>query len=141
MKIDAIFPFQYQKDVICPFFGADIAAGFPSPADDYIDKGIDLNQELIDHPAATFFLRVRGESMKDAGIIDGDTLVVDRSLKPYHNAIIVAFLNGEFTVKRYQKKDARVYLIAENVDYENILVTAQDDFEVWGVVRHTIHTF
>lgn len=120
-------------------FLAKISAGFPSPADDYIDKNLDLNEYLIKHPSATFFVRVEGNSMLNAGIHNGDILVVDRSLEPTHHKIVIAVLNGELTVKRLRKTGDHLYLMPENDDFTAIEVTEAMDFQIWGVVTHVIH--
>ncbi len=90
MNILSFRPFEYRLTLLIPLFGSNVRAGFPSPADDYLQKRVDLNEELIDHPAATFFVRVTGDSMVDAGIYDNDTLIVDRSLTPHNGSVIVA---------------------------------------------------
>ncbi|MDE2028645.1 MAG: translesion error-prone DNA polymerase V autoproteolytic subunit [Candidatus Omnitrophica bacterium] len=123
-----------------PLFLSRIKAGFPSAADDYLDKNLDLNEYLIKHPAATFFVKVKGDSMTGAGISSGDILIVDRSVEAKGGKIVVAVLNGEFTVKRLQKRKDRVILLAENPEYEAIEVTPGMDFEIWGVVMHVIHS-
>lgn len=123
-----------------PLLCTSIPAGFPSPADDYIENALDLNEHLIRHPAATFFVRVTGDSMTGAGINSGDILIVDRAVKPVNNSIIVAVINGEFTVKRLAKRGAAVYLLPENPDYEPVAVAGGSDFEVWGVVIYAIHS-
>jgi DNA polymerase V len=123
-----------------PLFISPIKAGFPSAADDYLDKKIDLNEYLIEHPASTFLVRVKGDSMTGAGIHSGDLLIVDRSKEAKNNDVIVAALNGEFTVKRLQKKAGKIGLIAENSNYQPIEITPAMDFEIWGVVLHAIHT-
>jgi len=114
-----------------------VPAGFPSPADDHLDGKLDLNEHLVRRPAATFFVRATGESMKDAGIFDGDLLVVDRSLRPQANDIVIAVVHSELTVKRIKKPQGAWTLTAENPDYPDILL---DDAgcEVWGVVTHSI---
>lgn len=122
-----------------PLFSAHVQAGFPSPADDYIEKKLDLNELLIKHPAATFFVRVEGDSMINANIKSGDVLIVDRACTPSDNKIVVAVLNGEFTVKRIHKKDTQLFLVPENRNFPRIEVTAEMDFEVWGVVTYIIH--
>jgi DNA polymerase V len=116
-----------------------VCAGFPNPADDYVQTGIDLNELLVKHPASTFFIRVKGESMIGAEIHDGDVIMVDRSLKSYDGAIILALLNGEFTVKRYKKTGDYIELLPENKRFRAIRVSPDDDFEVWGVVSYIIH--
>jgi DNA polymerase V len=114
-------------------------AGFPSPADDYADKVLDLNELVIRHPAATFFVRVTGESMINAAIWEDDVLVVDKAIDPKDGSIIVASLNGEFTVKRLRKKQSEVYLMPENPLYKPIKITEEMDFQVFGVVTYIIH--
>lgn len=122
-----------------PLAGERIAAGFPSPADDYVEKRLDLNEHLVQRPEATFFVRVAGDSMIGAGIHDGDILVVDRSVRARSGHVVVAALNGEFTVKRLREKDGTLLLAPENPDYPPLAVSPETDFEVWGVVRHVIH--
>jgi DNA polymerase V len=116
-----------------------VSAGFPSPADDYTEGTLDLNEYLIRHPAATFFVRVQGDSMVNAGIHSGDLLVVDRSLEPGNKKIVLAVLDGEFTVKRLMKKRGHLYLYPENSDYAPVEITEENRFEVWGVVTAVIH--
>lgn len=122
-----------------PIFTAPVSAGFPSPADDYIEKKLDLNEELIKHPAGTFFVRVQGDSMKDAGILNGDLLIVDRSLTPKEGQVIVAVLNGEFTVKRIKRIQKKLFLLPENENYKPIEIIEGMDFRIWGVVTYAIH--
>ncbi len=123
-----------------PFYEGGVAAGFPSPADDYLERGLDLHELLVDHPAATFFVRVQGESMSGAGLASGDILIVDRSLTPQSGKVVIALLNGEFTVKRLVRKDKQVSLVPDNPRYKTILVTPEDDFQIWGVVTYVIHS-
>ena len=123
-----------------PFYEGRVSAGFPSPADDYLEKGLDLHELLVDHPAATFFVRVQGESMNGAGLASGDILIVDRSLTPQSGKVVVALLNGEFTVKRLLRKDKQVSLVPDNPRYKTIVVTPEDDFQIWGVVTYVIHS-
>lgn len=122
-----------------PLFIHSIPAGFPSPAEGYLDDALDLNQLLVAHPAATFFVRVQGESMKEANIYSGDVLVVDRSLAPKNRDIVVAVLNGEFTVKRISKRGEQLFLASENRAFAPIEVREGEDFQVWGVVTYVIH--
>ena len=122
-----------------PLFGHRIAAGFPSPADDYVEDRIDLNQHLIRHKEATFFLRVKGDSMLGAGIHDGDLLVVDRALDPVDGKIVIAVLDGELTVKRLERKAGRVRLMPENPAYAPIVVQNAQELVIWGVVTNVIH--
>lgn len=122
-----------------PLYLSAISAGFPSPAEDYVDKRLDLNEHLIRNPAATFFVRVEGDSMRDAGIASGDILIVDRATETRNGSIIVAALDGELTVKRICKKHGRLFLLPENPDYESIEINPEASFQVWGVVTYIIH--
>ena len=122
-----------------PLAGEQVAAGFPSPADDYVEVGIDLNDQLIRHPTSTFFLRVSGESMLGAGIHDGDLLVVDRSLDPRPGRVVVAVLDGEFTLKRLAKHHGRLRLEAANPAYPPLELHRCGDVQIWGVAIHVIH--
>lgn len=133
-----IYKTKIEKKIKLPLYEFPVSAGFPSPADDYIDKHIDLNEYIIKHPAATFFVRVKGHSMQDSGISDGDLIVVDRALVPNNNTIVVAFLDGEFTLKRVRVKERELYLVPENSSYEPIKITEDMDFQVWGVVTYCI---
>jgi DNA polymerase V len=117
-----------------------VAAGFPSPADDFIEEKLDLNEKLIRHPAATFFVKVSGNSMIKAGIHSGDMLIVDRSLEPKTGSIVVAVVNGDFTVKRISKHGGKLYLMPENSRFQPIEITDDSNFQVWGVVTNVIHT-
>lgn len=116
-----------------------VAAGFPSPADDYLEGKLDLNQHLIKHPAATFFVRVAGDSMIDAGIHPGDILIVDRALEPADKKVVIAVVEGELTVKRIRMTRGRVFLAPENEHYPPIPIGAEMNFEIWGVVTTVIH--
>ena len=122
-----------------PLFSYRIAAGFPSPADDYVEERIDLNRHLIRHKEATFFLRVQGDSMINAGIHDGDMLIVDRAIEPVSGKIVIAALDGELTVKRLSASGGVVCLLPENPDYPVIEIGADQDLVIWGVVIHVIH--
>jgi DNA polymerase V len=122
-----------------PYFPQGIAAGFPSPADDHLQKALDLHEHLIKHPAATFFAHVQGDSMKDANLNDGDLLIIDRAETPRHRSIVVAVVNGEFTVKRLYKRNGEIRLMPENKAFPAIEVTEGMDLEIWGVVSHIIH--
>lgn len=115
-----------------------INAGFPSPAEDFLDLHIDLNKEFIKHPNATFFGKVSGDSMIDAGLNDGDLLIIDKSLDPKNNSIAVCFLDGEFTVKRVLRQKDKLWLVAENKNYKPIPVYPENDFIIWGVVTTVI---
>lgn len=122
-----------------PLFAVPVKAGFPSPAEDYLEQNLDLNEHLIQHPAATFFVRVDGESMKGAGIHKDDILIVDRSLEPTNGKIVIAVINGEFTVKRIRLHQDKVFLEPENPQFSPIEINPNWDFQVWGVVTYVIH--
>lgn len=131
--------YRRQRELLFPLFLTGVSAGFPSPADDYIDRSLDLNDLLVRHQAATYFVRAAGDSMIGAGIHSGDILVVDRALEPRHDSVIIAVLNGELTVKRLFRRGERLLLVPDNPAFEPIEVTAEMDFEIWGVVAHVIH--
>jgi DNA polymerase V len=137
-RADIMQPKGGRKISGSPLYTA-VSAGFPSPADDYIDGGLDLNEYLIRHPAATFFVRANGDSMVDAGIHHGDLLVVDRALEPLDRAVVIAALNGELVVKRIRRSGGRVYLMPDNRSYNPIEVTEEMDAMIWGVVTAVIH--
>lgn len=121
-----------------PLMSHSVRAGFPSPADDYVEKRIDLNEALIQHREATFFLRVRGHSMVGAGIDDGDELIVDRAIKPEHGRIVVAAVDGELTVKRFYQRGDIVKLVAESPEYPDIELKDGQEMVIWGVVTKII---
>lgn len=124
-----------------PLVSAGISAGFPSPAMDFIDLTIDMNKHLVKHPSATFYGRVKGVSMKDAGIGDGDLLVIDKSIQPTNDRIAVCYIDGDFTVKRIKIENDCIWLIPENETYTPIKVTSDNDFIIWGIVTHVIKAF
>lgn len=128
-------------DVNIPLFSNRVSAGFPSPAEDYIEENLNLQDLMISHPSSTYFLKVDGESMIDAGIFSGDILVVDKAVSPKDGSIVVVILDGSFTVKRWYFENSRHILRAENVNYPDIVVdpTRNHDFEIWGVVTFAIH--
>jgi DNA polymerase V len=115
------------------------ATGFGAAADDYMERGIDLNEQLIRNKPATFFFRMKGDAMKEAGIFDGDILIVDRSVKLVNGKVIVAILNGELLVRRFHKNFSSAFLIAENDRFKNINLAEFSNFSVWGVVTYVIH--
>ncbi len=121
-----------------PISNNSISAGFPSPADDFKETRISLDKTLIKNEDATFYARVSGNSMIDAGLDDGDLLVIDRSLEPENNKIAVCFIDGEFTVKRLKRDKERLFLMPENKTYKPIEVTKEADFLVWGIVTYVI---
>ena len=116
-------------------------AGFPSPADDHLDRDLDLHELLIPHPAATYFVRLAGDSMQGEGLYDGDLLIVDRSLEPKHTDIVVAVLNGDLTVKRLFKQGLLVQLRPANARYPIITVTPDQELLIWGVVTGSIRQY
>lgn len=122
-----------------PLYSSRVQAGFPSPADDYVERYLDLNTEYIKHPAATFLVTAQGESMIDAGIFDGDVLVVDKSLEAADGSIVIAALNGELTVKRLSRRNGCVKLMPANPKYQPIDITEEQDVVVWGVVTLVLH--
>lgn len=132
-------PFEARTSLRIPLVSAKVEAGFPSPADDHLERSLDLNEHLVKNPAATFFVRVKGDSMRDAGISNGDILVVDRSVSPEDGQVVVAMLDGDFTVKRLRKRNGRVFLVAENNAYPPIEVGEDQELVVWGVVTFVIH--
>ena len=139
MSISSPIRFAKRTSLKLPLVSASVEAGFPSPADDHMERGIDLNEELIRTPAATFLIRVQGESMRDAGIHSGDTLIVDRSVTPYDRQIVVAMIDGEFTVKRFRKRNGKIFLEAENPAFEPIEVGEDQELTIWGSVTYIIH--
>lgn len=120
--------------LLCP-----VPAGFPSPAEDYVEETLDLHRLAVRNELATYFLHASGESMIGAGIFDGDLLVVDRSITPYSGSVVIACLDGEMTVKRYIVKGDRFFLIPENEMYQPIEITGRDDVTLWGVVTYVLH--
>ncbi len=128
-----------KSPLFIPLLQSRIAAGFPSPADDYLDVALDLNEHLIAHPAATFYVRVAGSSMEGAGIFDDDLLIVDRSLEATLGNIVVAVIDGDFTVKRLVKRRNKVLLVSEHPDYPPIQVHEESEATIWGVVTYCLH--
>jgi len=122
-----------------PLSASRVSAGFPSPATDHLDRRLDLNEHLLLHPQATFFMRVKGDSMIGAGIHDGDLLIVDRSLEASSGRVVVAAIDGELTVKRLRRRGGRVVLQPENPDYAEIVVGEDRALDIWGVVAYVIH--
>ncbi len=115
-----------------------VAAGFPSPAEDYAAQGLDLNKEVIKNPASTFYARVSGLSMVDEGINDGDLLVIDKSVEPRNGSLAVCYIDGEFTLKRFHREGDKALLIPANKEFSPITVTADNDFLIWGVVTYIV---
>jgi DNA polymerase V len=134
-------PADTQTSLSLPYASEGIKAGFPSPSQDYMDISIDLNKELIKHPASTFFGRVSGDSMLDADLEDGDILIVDKSLEPVNGDTAVCFIDGEFTIKYIRiEEDEVIWLYPANPDYKPIKVTPQNDFIIWGIVTYSIRS-
>jgi DNA polymerase V len=138
IKLEFFIP-EKGKFTELPLYTNSVSAGFPSPADDFIDKKLDLNEYLIKNPLSTFFVKVSGNSMVNAGINDGDILIVDKSITPANNQVVIGIINGEFTVKRVSKKGNKIFLLPENENYIPIEITEQMDFKIWGVVVYSIH--
>ncbi|MSP85638.1 MAG: translesion error-prone DNA polymerase V autoproteolytic subunit [Flavobacteriaceae bacterium] len=129
---------DFESDLRIPFVKEGVSAGFTSPAADFMETSIDLNKELSENPLATFYIKVKGNSMVDAGINDNDVLVVDRSLEPQNNKIAICFLDGEFTVKRILVEQDCLYLMPENPNYSPIKVTEENQLIIWGMVTYVI---
>ena len=139
--IAAIHGAERKAGMARPLFLSNVSAGFPSPAEEYIDRSLDLNELLIKHPAATFFVRVAGDSMIGAGINHDDILIVDRSLEAVNTSIVIAIYNGELTVKRLVRDKTSVILKAENPAYPPLIVSGEEGCEIWGVVTSVVHQF
>ncbi len=122
-----------------PLYLSPVEAGFPSPADDYLDKRLNLQTHLVKHESATFFLRAHGLSMINAGINDGDLLIVDRAIPAEHNKVVIVALDGELTVKRLVRRSEKVFLVPENPDYPEIDITEREYVHIWGVVTYVVH--
>lgn len=134
----ALLPAPTPGTLSLPLFGHKVRAGFPSPADDYVEAWLDLNEHLVEHKEATFFVQATGDSMIGAGIQEGSLLVVDRALDPRHNDIVIAVVDGELTVKRLEKRRGKVRLLAENPAYAPIEFKDGQELMVWGVVTSII---
>ncbi len=138
--VDQILSLIQSEGMSLPLYESKVAAGFPSPADDYLEDSLDLNAYLIDNPPATFLVRASGDSMINAGIFQDDILIVDRSKEPKSGDIIIAVVGGELTVKRLYIKGKRTELHAENPAYKPIKITGDMTLDTWGVVKHVIHS-
>lgn len=124
-----------------PLTGSGISAGFPSPAENVMERVLDLNKELIKNPASTFYARVSGCSMIEAGIDDGDLLIIDKLVEPFNGCVAVCYVDGEFTLKRVKFEKDHLMLVPQNANYKPIKVTKDNDFMIWGVVRYSIKKF
>jgi DNA polymerase V len=136
--INAFLNVEPRRHATVPLMVSPAECGFPSPADDYLDRPLDFNDLLIENPAATFAVRIAGQSMTGAGLFPNDIAVVDRSRTAVDGSIVLALIAGEFTIKRYRKKGARVWLQAENPAFKNIELNEDSAFEVWGVIAKSI---
>jgi DNA polymerase V len=133
-----IYVASLEANLQLPFVDTGISAGFPSPALDFVEVSIDLNKHLIKHPAATFYGRVKGDSLINAGISDGDLLIIDRSLEPTNGKIAVCYIDGEFTAKRIKKTQHELWLMPENDNYSPIRIKEENNLIIWGIVTHVI---
>ena len=133
--------YSATKKFRIPLLNDSVSAGFPSPADDYTEENIDLNEHLISNPFSTFFLRVKGDSMINAGIKDKDLIIVDKSLIAKPGDIVIAMIDGEFTIKRLSIKNDELYLKAENHNYPDFRFKNHIDVQIWGVVIYSIHSY
>ena len=138
-SIKEIYRFDPRKKVLRPLIGMKIPAGFPSPAQDYIEDTLDLNEYLVPRPASTYFVRVDGNSMINAGIYPDDILIVDRSLEPANNRVVIAYVDGELTVKRLKISRGKYNLVPDNKDYPPIHIEDWMDMTIWGVATYVIH--
>ncbi len=134
-----IYELLKSEALLSPYFDNRVPAGFPSPAMDYVEQKLDLNDLLLRHPNSTFIIKVKGNSMTGEGINDEDLLIVDKSIQPAMNQIVLAEINGEYTVKRIEKKKGKLFLVAANKSFEPIAISEENEFMVWGVVTFCIH--
>jgi len=137
-KIFSIRSNMFQKNMT-PFFVDSVSAGFPSPASDYLENKLDLNEYLVKHPAATYIVKANGPSMTEAGILSGDLLIVDRSITPRNDNIVIASIFGDLTVKKIRKKNQSLFLVSANQEYPSIEVKEEMECFIWGVVTYVIH--
>ena len=135
------FSVETKKNLHIPLVSDGISAGFPSPAQDFLDSSIDLNKELIDNPDTTFYARVNGDSMKDMEINSGDLVIIDKSIEPKSGKIAVCYIDGNFTMKKIKIEKNCCWLIPANKDYKPIKVTKENDFLIWGIVTYVIKPF
>ena len=138
-NILSIINIEADKKTNTPMFLDSVSAGFPSPATDYIENKLDLNEYLVKHPAATFIVKASGPSMVEAGILSGDLLIVDRSIKPKNDNIVIASVFGDLTVKKLRKKRSTLFLVSANNEYSSIEVKEEMECFIWGVVTYVIH--
>ncbi len=138
-RVGVVMKFAESCESHLPLYSCTVQAGFPSPADDYMEGKLDLNEHLVKHPAATFFVRAAGYSMIKAGIHPGDILVVDRSIEAKHGKIVIAVVDGQLTVKRLHKSVQETYLMPENEEFEPIRFEEDSEVVIWGVVTNVLH--
>ena len=138
-KILSIINIEADKKINTPMFLDSVSAGFPSPATDYMENKLDLNEYLVKHPAATFIVKANGPSMIEAGILSGDLLIVDRSVTPKSDNIVIASVFGDLTVKKLRKKGSALFLVSANNEYSSIEVREEMECFIWGVVTYVIH--
>lgn len=136
-RLKIYFP-EINNSIDIPLAESGVQAGFPSPADDFLEGSLDLNSLVIKHPEATFFARVEGDSMKDEGIVEGDLLVVDKAVEPYDGCLAVSYIDGEFTLKRVRMEADKILLVPANPKYKTIEITPDNEFSVWGVVNFIV---
>ena len=136
-EIDIFSP-DCNTEMEIPLSESSVTAGFPSPAEHYFSLKLDLNKELIKNPASTFYARVKGVSMIDEGIDDGDLIVIDKSIEPHNDCLAVCYIDGEFTLKRFEKHKDHALLVPANKEYTPIKVTEENDFLIWGIVTYII---
>ena len=138
-NILSIINIEADKKTNTPMFLDSVSAGFPSPATDYMENKLDLNEYLVKHPAATFIVKANGPSMIEAGILSGDLLIVDRSVTPKSDNIVIASVFGDLTVKKLRKKGSALFLVSANNEYSSIEVKEEMECFIWGVVTYVIH--
>ena len=141
MVVTDIFSANLESRCLLPLYSTQACCGFPSPADDYVQQFLDLNEHLIEHPAATFFVRAVGDSMIDAGIRSGDLLLVDKSVNPRNGDVVIAVIDGQHMVKRFLDDGDRMRLVSENPHQKPVEFQEGNEVSVWAVVLHVIHSF
>ena len=140
MKVTHVYTTSHTTNAPYPMFDSPVSAGFPSPADDYIEQDIDLHDYLVKNPPATFLVRAEGDSMEGAGIFSGDILIVDKSLSPLHGNVVIAVVDGDLTVKRLHKTTKGIILVPENDRYSPLHISNEEELTIWGVVTNVIHS-
>ena len=138
-KITDLFKFSKDQNIAVPIFIDKVSAGFPSPASDYTERKLDLNEYLVSNPVATFIVKANGTSMIDVNIQSGDLLIVDKSLTPKNNSIVIASIFGDLTIKKLKKKQGLIFLVPSNSNYPSFEVKEEMDCFIWGVVTYVIH--